>query len=200
MIHVMADRIACFFVQKEIVEQEKSEIYSYGMELMISTVINGVLIVISAIVMNVFVQTIVLLIPFCLLRRLAGGYHAKTHIGCAAGFISVYWASISLIRFIPMQWVTVISACMLIISSLIILSIGAVAHENRPVDDDEYRDFKSKSRITTVILLCAGCIGLYYLQAWFIWFSFGISVAAGSLVIAKIQENIKKGCMEDEQR
>ena len=128
MIHVMADRIACFFVQKEIIEQDKSEIYSYGMELMISTVINGVLIVISAIVMNVFVQTIVLLIPFCLLRRLAGGYHAKTHIGCAAGFISVYWASISLIRFIPMQWGTVISAFMLIISTLIILSIGAVAH------------------------------------------------------------------------
>ena len=187
MIHTMANRIAYFFVQKEIVEQDKSEIYSYGMELMIATAVNVALIIASALIMGVFWQTMLLLIPFVLLRRLAGGFHAKTHFGCAAGFLSAFWTSIMAIRIIPAGALTIAAAVMLITGSAVFLWIGAIAHENRAVDEDEYRSFILKARLTTLLLLCAGGIGLYFLPDWFTWFSFGLAIAAGSLLAAQMQ-------------
>ena len=191
MIRSMADRIACVFVQKEIVPREKSEIYSYGMELMIATTINSALVFASALIMGVLGKTLILLIPFFLLRRFAGGYHAKTHIGCTAGFLSVFWTSILIIRIIPPGALTIAAAVMLTTGAAVILRIGAIAHENCPVNEGEYLAFKKKARMTTILLLCAGSVGLYYLPGWFTWFAFGIFIAAGSLLAARIQ-NIKE--------
>ena len=184
----MAEKIAFIFVQKGIAEKDRSEIYSYGLELLIATLLNGILVFATALIVGVVSQTVFLLLPFFLLRRLAGGFHAKTHIGCMTGFLTVYWVSLYVLKSLPTGSLVIVSAVMLTVSAAIILCIGAIVHENNPVEENDYITFKRKARITTSILFAVGMTGLYFCPVWAVWFSFGVSIAAGSLLAARINK------------
>lgn len=52
MLERLAKGAARFFVVQDIVKSEHEEIYAYGMEILLSTVINGVMVLIIAAITN----------------------------------------------------------------------------------------------------------------------------------------------------
>ena len=82
MISKLAKTIAHFFVKQNIAESKNEAIYAYGMELLLSDVLNGLLALIIALVSGTVFPTLLFFTVFMILRRFSGGYHANTHYGC----------------------------------------------------------------------------------------------------------------------
>jgi accessory gene regulator B len=179
----MAAKMAFFLVRKQIVPENKIEIHAYGLEILMATIINGILATAVSLFMGVFWQSVLMLLPFVLLRANAGGYHAGSHIGCMLRFMAVYIACLLAARFLP----PMAAVFGLIIGAAVILVIGPLPHKNRPVSGRELAAYKVKSRLLAAGLLIAGLIGLCFLPDWFLYFALGMDIAAGSLLTGCIQ-------------
>lgn len=77
MISKLAKNIAHFFVLQNIVEESREVIYAYGMELLISDVLNTIIVLLIALISHMLPAVVVFIAVFMGLRRFVGGYHAK---------------------------------------------------------------------------------------------------------------------------
>lgn len=86
MIAKLSRIIADFFIRQKVVPEDQREVYEYGFELSISSVI-GILIVLAiGLVSNRFWESVVFYIVFCFTRLFTGGYHASTYLRCKVTF------------------------------------------------------------------------------------------------------------------
>lgn len=91
--------IVNFFIRKNIFPEEQREIYQYGFELWVSSII-GILIVLAiGIISGRFWESIIFYIVFCFTRLFSGGFHATTYLLCKITFASV------LILILVMDWI-----------------------------------------------------------------------------------------------
>ena len=187
----LAEKIAFFLLRKQVIEQEQTEICAYGMEVLIASLINGVLVLAAAVLLRVFWQTVLLLVPFMLIRSSAGGYHAKTHTGCMAAVLIVYIAGVCAVKAIPAAALPSVTGAALLFSTAVLLSIGAVGHENRPVTDGELARFKKRARLLAVLLSTIGLAGFWLWPELFSFYTLGLFIAACSLLAAWINEKRK---------
>lgn len=88
MLHSLAERIAVFLFENT--DEYPLEIYTYGFELLISSIIETLILIISGVILNSFLETIVFIISFSFIRFFAGGYHAKSYLKCAVVTVIVY--------------------------------------------------------------------------------------------------------------
>lgn len=73
-----------------IINKDEREVYIYGTELMLSSIVGIFALIFASICAGKYFQWLPFLIGFVPLRLLGGGYHAKTHRGCIIAFTSVY--------------------------------------------------------------------------------------------------------------
>ena len=89
MLTNLCQIIVDFFVKEDIVPEEQREVYQYGVELSVSTLI-GLLIVLAA---GAFggrlIESVIFYIVFCLTRTFCGGFHAHSHLLCKFTFTCV---------------------------------------------------------------------------------------------------------------
>lgn len=79
MLNKMAVKITDKLVMKKIVSDDMADIYIYGFELLISFFFSTIGVLIIGIILGRFLQTLMFLATFILLRSFTGGYHANTY-------------------------------------------------------------------------------------------------------------------------
>lgn len=92
MIAKLSRIIADFFIRQKVVPEEQREVYEYGFELSISSVIGILIILAIGLVSGRFWESVVFYIVFCFTRLFTGGYHASTYLGCKLTFAGVLLA------------------------------------------------------------------------------------------------------------
>ena len=92
MITKLSHIIADFFIREKIVPEEQREIYEYGFELSISSVIGIILVLAIGLISGRFWESIVFYIVFCFTRLFTGGFHAPSHLLCKLTFSSILLA------------------------------------------------------------------------------------------------------------
>lgn len=100
MITALAQIISGYLIKNKIIDNTKLDIYIYGFEIMISNIICfGMGLVIGA-VCSEFIECILFLIVFILLRRYCGGYHAETYLKCDIIFMTNILLVMLMLKFI----------------------------------------------------------------------------------------------------
>lgn len=150
MIVASASKIVSFFVVSKVIKNEEGEIYQYGLELIISSVLNIIAVLVVSIIMNRLLESICFLTFFITLRSYAGGIHASNYSRCFLSFISIYFISIILSEVIPISFQSEISIIAMICISFIIILFSPVADANKPLDLNETKKYK---KISIVIVL-----------------------------------------------
>ena len=86
----LVDIITNYYVRKNVITEDKRDIYFYGFKLIISDIINYAIIIIIGIVLNRLIESVAFLISLCVLRQFSGGFHAKTFWLCRLSMIITY--------------------------------------------------------------------------------------------------------------
>ena len=86
MIHTLSQYITNYLIKHKIIDQE-TEIYEYGFELMISTWIGTILVLIIGSITNHFLDAVIYECVFRFTRIYTGGYHCKTYTKCILSYV-----------------------------------------------------------------------------------------------------------------
>ncbi len=192
MIIRLSKRMASFFVRRKIIEKNDEEVYEYGLQLLLSTVLNALIALLLAIVSKTVIPCLFYLSAFVVMRKSAGGFHAKTHFGCCCILIVVLCCFIAFIKFVPTEIYAAISIISLIIAAVTILLFAPLEHENIPLSDkDKVRLRKVSIAYMVVISGLVILFGIFNLSQIMVSTVLGIATSSGSVLAAKIQEKFK---------
>lgn len=192
MIARLSKRMASFFVRNEVIKSEDEEVYEYGLQLLLSTVFNGIIALILAIISGTVLQCVCYLAVFVLLRKSAGGFHAKTHFGCCCILAVVLSLFIMFIKFVPNEVYGIVAAIAAAVSVVIILIFAPLEHENKPISDRDKNRLRKISVIYAVLFtILVFVLFIAKLKMIMICVALGMFTASGSMLVAVIEKKIK---------
>lgn len=157
MLHKIAEKITLFYISKNKVEQCEKETYDYCFEVLLSTAINLIAIIILAVVTKLYIETMCFTIFFMSLRGASGGFHAKTHIGCFIGLLIVYSAMPLSYLLINVYILRYISIGFIALGSILIFILAPVDNVNNPFSIEMKRKLRLKSILYTILAIIAYC-------------------------------------------
>ena len=174
MIKKASTLIVEFWIKNAIIKTDDKESYCYGMELILSTLINVA-----------FIPYIAVYTP---LRLTAGGYHARSHLKC------ILYTQITFIVFVMSAlalakkniWCLIV---LYMVAVLTVLRLAPVEAENKPLTGEE----KHKQQLNTwgfqtiilIVIVIAAIFGVLKNEIVLCVMAANISVAI-SLILAKI--------------
>ena len=147
MISKLAKSIAHFFVVQNITEESKEVIYAYGMELLISDVLNTIIVLLIALFSHTLPAVVVFIAVFMGLRQFVGGFHANSHLSCMFTLVMVMMVFSYGICNVSGHITPIFS-----ISFIIILCIVPVPHPNKPMSEEKSVKLRKRSCILAVTL------------------------------------------------
>jgi len=164
---MLIDKISKAVSQKmldaSVISIEDKDIYYYGLQLIVSTIIKGMGLMIIAILFDKAIEALIFIGAFGILRINAGGFHLDTYFKCfvvtsASMMLCIWIGSIT-----PLQLVPYIIACALVITVLLVFRYAPVDNPNRPLSAREHRKFRIRS-IYTIMIMVIIIIALYYVK------------------------------------
>ena len=192
MIEKLALKTAVFFSNNRIIDSDDVEAYAFGLEILFSTIINFAVVLVIVVLTREILAFVLFFASFIPLRLNAGGFHAKTHIGCTAVLVAALFVYVAALKFMPDTAKIISAAISLIISSLTIFVFAPVEHPNNPLSNKS----RLKLRKKAIILLClwsALCILLFFLHPdMSFYIASGVSLSAASMLAEKIKKSLMR--------
>lgn len=137
------DNFANFLVKNDIIEEERKEIYTYGLNQLIVYIYNFITILVIGLLFKMLWQAMAFTLFYMIIRPYAGGYHARTPRMCYFLSLIVIVTVLLAIKMIPFNMVS--NLIMYIFSSVVILKLSPVEDENKPLDDLEKDVFRKRT-------------------------------------------------------
>lgn len=191
MLSEFARNITYFFVKKNLIKKDESEIYKYGCEILLAEIINWLITAVIAIFTHTILESAVYMLVFIQMREAIGGFHAKTHMGCTVLSAIVHIVFVFLIIKTPMDLYWILVTAGIVLHMVLVLLAAPVAHPNKPFTDErEYVKFKRRSYGLSV--LCSLISVLLMIMTYEICrvFSYCIMLAMLSASISMMVEYI----------
>lgn len=80
-------------------DEEMLDVYKYGIEITLSSILNFVLIIVSSLILRDLTAGVVFMALFIFLRSYTGGYHAETYLRCNIVFVCTFFITYFLAEF-----------------------------------------------------------------------------------------------------
>ncbi len=159
----MTDRILNQMLKLHIIEEEEEEIYRFGLEGLTLKLLHYTSYLFIAAFSHVCMPFFVFFAAFLLLRKSAGGYHARTKKGCYIGSCLTVAVVIMCIKAVTVWSDTMLLYiafdAFMILTAVMIWRIAPLGNRNRDLDEAEIRYFRKR----TLILLAGGITGMFLL-------------------------------------
>lgn len=159
------------------IDDTDRELYRYALHSLLLMVLPLILAGSIGFCMGNVKQGIILILPFMVIRKFSGGYHAKNLWVCITGSGLLLFLCIMLSLHVKCDWKL---ATATVIASVSLIVFSPIENENRILDMDEKRTYK---RITAFCVVFFGLLDIaLFLLDWGIYavcFSVGILLTAG---------------------
>ena len=199
MFSSIAEKITMHLESNNAFKSEDRAIYQYGIQQGLSIMLNLSTTLLLGIVTGMIWESIIFLAAYMLLRRYAGGFHAKTPARCY-----IYSSVMVLLSLLGINYMCdsiLISICMFIVGSLIIFLFSPIEDKNKPLDAAEQLVYQKRTRfyliVEVVLDIAMMCLGfkVLYEPISISLFCLGILVALG-----KVKNVIRNKNVQIEQR
>lgn len=170
MVHDLSMKLSISLEEQHIIESSDIEIYAYGIELLLATGVNILIVFVESVLFHKWFAGILFLSGFIPLRTTAGGYHAKTHIGCCSVFIAIYSMCLLILCVLPKSYYLSIIFVTAIVSFLLVLLWAPMEAQGKPTSVNNKRRNRGRSIAICSIDLAIAIISIFVgtMYRWFI--------------------------------
>ena len=158
MITAISNWIVEVLIHNKIIDNEETEIYQYGFEILISSVLTCIIALVSGIIFKCLLASILYLVMFIVLRSICGGYHAKNYWQCNLIFLIVTLLSLAMFRFIMIEQFYAFHFIIIALSIIITAVYAPVENENKPLSKQQHFYYRIISMVMVVLLSLISCI------------------------------------------
>lgn len=165
MLSFLATKVARHFFDEN--DKYPMEVYVYGIELLISTLISTTLIILTGVITNSFIESLIFLLSFSVIRVYTGGYHSMTYLRCNVISVLSYVFVYLSVRYAGEYFSNVFVMAGGYILTIILAALFApVENQNKEIDKKEKKKYK---------LLALLMITLFYSVSAVCYYVFGIA-------------------------
>lgn len=161
MIEALAEKIAKFVCTYTKADNQMLDVYKYGIEVTISTLLNIVCVIIVSIMMSDIKSGIIFIAVHFIIKPFVGGYHAKTYLMCnvmfTLAFLVVYFSNCLFLQIKEAEIQKVIIESLFLLSLIPIIAFAPVHNQNKPLSEKEAKKYRIIGITMSVFL---GFIGL----------------------------------------
>ena len=186
----LAGKIGNNLVHSGVIKEEDAEIYIYGINQILVSVLNVSSALIIGLIFGVFPEIAVFMAAYIPLRSFAGGYHAKTPLRCYVfSVIMLIVVSIGLKYLHIAEW---IYYAVLVAATLVVLVLAPVEDRNKPLDEIEHKVYKRRTVIITAAeLIIALLLKLLISDNLFIAIVYSFTVLSLMLIAGKAKNSFE---------
>lgn len=148
----ITDKVTAYFIDREIIAEEKQDIFEYGFELIFADIINFAIVLLVSTWFNDLGVGLVYLLCFVSTRIFCGGFHADTHALCGISMLGMFCCFMAVYRALDITQTHVIFSG-LAIAWIPIIGCVPVIHKNKPLSY-QYRISKEELAKSTLYLRC----------------------------------------------
>lgn len=139
----LAGKIGNNLVHSGVIKEEDAEIYIYGINQILTSVLNVSSALIIGLIFGVFPEIAVFMAAYIPLRSFAGGHHAKTPLSCYVfSVIMLIVVSIGLKYLHLADWVYY---AVFVAATLVVLVLSPVEDRNKPLAEIEQKVYKKRT-------------------------------------------------------
>lgn len=182
----LSRRIGDDLVRSNVVKAEDAEIYIYGINQILISVLNVFSALIIGLIFGVFFEILVFMAVYIPLRSYAGGYHARTPLRCYIfSVIMLIAVSLGLKYLCIAEWVYYVVFALVII---IICVLSPVEDKNKPLDEIEYKVYKKRTIVITITETFIGfMLAIIGINNLFIAVVYSFVALSTMLIVGKIK-------------
>lgn len=159
MLHALAKRVAVFLFDED--DKYPVEVYIYGIELLISSLIGNLLVLIVGIVSGYFLESVIFMVSLSAIRFFSGGYHAKTYLWCDTVYLISYALTMLFYKLVMCglgYGVYAFAGALIVITAVIMIMFAPVENENKKIDEKSKKKFKIISVSLSIVELSAALL------------------------------------------
>lgn len=156
MLNKMAIKLSNRLLQNEVITEDVIDVYVYGFELIISSLVNTLVIILAGSLLSKIVQTVSFLFVFILLRSFTGGYHANTYTKCSIVTFSTYATVLLLSHYINISKFAYMT--LLILGAIILAIFAPIKNPNKQLTELKIRIFKILSLFIFIMFITVGIL------------------------------------------
>ena len=161
MLKFLSEDLTLILLKNKIIEIEDRDIYIYGLEIILSTIVTTLILLFTGIILNKLILTLVFILVFMILRPYSGGYHAEKFMGCFFISFGIYIIEIITTLLIAEKYKITLGILFALVSTILIFIFSPVENSNNPLTLEEKRKYKKKSRVIILAILTFILIGFY---------------------------------------
>ncbi|MBD5546019.1 MAG: accessory gene regulator B family protein [Lachnospiraceae bacterium] len=158
MLESVAYRIVNTQIRKGLLKEEDRNIYQYGYQMLMEYCINIATSITIAAFFHAYKIVLVFSLAYFLLRGYAGGYHAKTSIGCLLMSATVLGAVVAVVRYVG----NISFSKELILAEVVMLPYVfkkmPIPVKNKPISENEKIHFGKMARWVYAVELAVGIV------------------------------------------
>lgn len=155
MVCLISSKIMAFVMKHTDVSPEMKDIYRYGIEITLSTILNFILIFVCSLALGDILAGAVYLFIFIFLRSFTGGYHATTYLRCNITMVTTFIITFVLYKIAAYYELPLFICEATALLNLIPIFIWApVPNKHKPLTDSQRnRSYKLSFLISSVLSL-----------------------------------------------
>lgn len=163
MLSKLSKKMTLFYLSKGKIKEEESEIFDYCFEIMLSTILNLITVIIIGFACLRFLETTLFIAVFLTIRVMAGGYHADTHFRCLILLVVVFSVFLIMLYFVPVSILIFINLISSLLALIAIAILSPIDHPNNQMLASRKKKAKYVSiSITTVCVLIINILTFYH--------------------------------------
>lgn len=161
MVHKLSSKITTFFINRGSIKADDREMYEYCFEVLLSTIINLLLLIVIGIATGKYLETFIFAVVFMLSREVCGGYHARTHLGCVCSLLVLYGAMLGL-TYLNANVLFILSLVFFSIAFIVFLLIAPVDCANKRISKEERTKLRKRMFIILLLFVIAYSIMMVF--------------------------------------
>lgn len=188
MLYRLSQGIVCTWQKEQIIPNGSSETYVYGVQLLLSTLINICCIIIVSALAALPFAWIPFLVGFVPLRVSAGGFHAKTPLRCFITFCGTYLFFVIVVLHLHDSGIKLAILINSIVTVFTVYLFSPIPAPNKPLSYEEVPRKRMLSIVITsaLLLISLSSIKFNILLSFTLYMTFGELVASVFLLASKI--------------
>lgn len=172
MISTLSKKTTNALIKNQSISEDDRELYEYGFFMLFSNLYFTVITCLFGMIFDVLFESLIFFVSFMLIRKYAGGYHAKTEVQCQIFSTVSIILSILVIRYANLDRIAVFLLVLTAIASVLIFAFAPLDTPEKPLSKNEKKHFRTISYIILVVLDI-----LFLIAYFFNWNGVFVSVA-----------------------
>ena len=188
MIAELSSQIVATLLNNKIITYKQKDIYQYGFEILISSVITFLIVLVCGCVFNCIIPSFIFFVLFVILRSVCGGYHASNYLSCNLIFGFVTIGVLMSYKYINIEVFSELHYPICMLTFICTIMYSPIENENKPLTIAQKKKFRILGTVLVLMVsLVSTVIKIKLQSSYTILTDMTLLVVSIFMVVAKLK-------------